>query len=76
MPHLDWGEAVHAEVQLRNQMACTAEELIAHVRGTIGGYKTPKTISFVDELPVTVVGKVLRRQVREKYWKAHDRRVN
>ncbi len=76
VPHLDWGEAVHAEVQLRNQMACTAEELIAHVRGTIGGYKTPKTISFVDELPVTVVGKVLRRQVREKYWKAHDRRVN
>jgi len=67
LPHLDWGEAVHAEVQLREGSTATDSELIAHVKERLGSYKAPKTVTFVDALPLTVVGKVLRRKVRDKY---------
>lgn len=69
IPHEDWGEAVHAEVTLREGFEVGEDELVAHVKGLIGGYKAPKSIVIVDQLPTSVVGKVLRRKVREKYWK-------
>jgi acyl-CoA synthetase (AMP-forming)/AMP-acid ligase II len=75
VPHAEWGEAVHAEVVLRSGLTATAEELIAHVKNKIGGYKAPKTASLVDSLPLTAVGKVLRRVVKEKYWKDQARKV-
>lgn len=62
------GEAVHAEVILRDSVSLTDLELIAHVKGLIGSYKAPKTILIVEHIPTSVVGKVLRRKVREKYW--------
>ncbi len=76
VPHTDWGEAVHAEVVLRSGAAATAAELIAHVRSKIGGYKAPKTLTFVESLPLTAVGKVLRRVVKEKYWVGRERRIS
>jgi acyl-CoA synthetase (AMP-forming)/AMP-acid ligase II len=76
VPHEEWGEIVHAEVILKSEAQVTAEELIAHVKGRIGSYKAPKSIVIVSELPVSVVGKVLRRTVREKYWKDRERRVS
>jgi fatty-acyl-CoA synthase len=75
VPHAEWGEAVHAEVVLRAGEAVTEEALIEHVKHCIGRYKAPKSIVFVDALPVSVVGKVLRRRVREKYWAGHSRQV-
>src|SRR5471032_2825579 len=68
IPHPEWGEAVHAEVILRQGETVTCEELIAQTRTRLGGYKAPKSLVFVTELPTSVVGKVLRRQVRENYW--------
>ncbi len=76
IPHAEWGEAVHAEVILRRGETVTAEHLIAQTKTRLGGYKAPKTLVFVDELPVSVVGKVLRRQVREKYWKGALRNIS
>ncbi|WP_313802353.1 AMP-binding protein [Sphingobium sp.] len=75
IPHEQWGEQVHADVVVRAGFSVTGEELISHVRGSLGGYKTPKGITFVDELPTSAVGKVLRRQVREKYWQGQERRI-
>ena len=75
IPHPEWGEAVHAEVLLRPGCSATAEELIAHVKEHIGTYKAPKSVTLVRELPVSAVGKVIRRQVRDKYWQGHERRV-
>jgi fatty-acyl-CoA synthase len=51
------------------------DELQAYVRNELGGYKTPKSIEVVSELPVSVVGKVLRRKVRERYWTETNRKV-
>src|SRR6516165_8210390 len=75
VPHPDWGEAVHAEVILRQDVTISADGLIDHVKARLGSYKAPKTIKFVDELPLSAVGKVLRRQVKERYWGGQDRRV-
>jgi len=75
IPHEEWGEAIHAEVMLKGGAALKAEELKTHVRDQLGGYKTPKTIELVPELPVSAVGKVLRRKVREKYWANTERKV-
>ncbi len=76
IPHAEWGEAVHAEVILRAGATVTAEELMALAKSKLGGYKAPKTLDFVTELPTSVVGKVLRRNVREKYWQGSGRRVS
>ncbi|MBD9679466.1 AMP-binding protein [Pseudomonas sp. PDM18] len=76
IPHEEWGEAVHAEVVLKAGAQVSVEELQAHVKGRLGRFKVPKSILFVETLPVSVVGKVLRRQVREKYWKDRERRVS
>jgi acyl-CoA synthetase (AMP-forming)/AMP-acid ligase II len=75
IPHEDWGESVHAEVVLRPGLTTTSAELIAHAKLQIAAYKAPKSIAFVDELPVSVVGKVLRRKVREPYWTGQSRNV-
>ena len=75
IPHPDWGEAVHAEVILCDGATATEEALIAHAKQRLGAYKAPKTVTFVSELPLSSVGKVLRRQVRQRYWIGRDRQI-
>lgn len=76
IPHEKWGEAVHAAVQLNSvNGTVTDEELIAHCKEAIGAMRAPKTIEFVDELPLSPVGKVLRRKVREPFWANQGRKV-
>lgn len=75
IPHEEWGEAVHAEVVLREGMEATEDEIRALVRGKLGKYQAPKSVTFVDELPLSAVGKVLRRDVRDKYWIGQDKQV-
>jgi acyl-CoA synthetase (AMP-forming)/AMP-acid ligase II len=75
IPHEEWGEAVHAEVMLREGEQVSEQELIAFVKESLGSYKSPKSIVIVDQLPLTVVGKVLRKDVRKKYWENSDRAV-
>ncbi|MBU3917537.1 AMP-binding protein [bacterium] len=76
IPHDEWGESVHAEVILKAGKCLTENDLINYVKGKIGSYKSPKTVKFVDILPFSVVGKLLRRQVREKYWAGKERQIN
>jgi len=75
VPHPEWGEAVHAEVIRHAQATVSAEQLMEHVKARIGKYKAPKSIVFVSELPLSPVQKVLRRFVRDKYWKGQERRI-
>ena len=76
IPHEEWGEAVHAEVMVKSGEQVSADALIDHVKRLVGSYKAPKTVAFVDALPVSAVGKVLRRQVRDKYWSEQARKVS
>ena len=76
IPSEQWGEAVHAVVVLKDGASATAEELIAHCRTLIGGYKCPRSIEFrADPLPVTPVGKVRKNVLRDPYWVGHERKI-
>jgi long-chain acyl-CoA synthetase len=64
MPDAKWGEAVVAIVTLRGSASATVEELLAHCRTRIAGYKCPKRIELVDALPKSAAGKILKTQLR------------
>ncbi len=76
VPDDKWGEAVKAVVQPKPGAAVVADELIALVRDRLGGVKTPKSIDFVDELPRSPAGKVLKTELRARYWQGRTRAVN
>jgi acyl-CoA synthetase (AMP-forming)/AMP-acid ligase II len=67
LPHPRWGEAVTALVILAPGAEPSAETLIAHCRGEIAGYKVPKTILFLSDLPRTPSGKVQKAVLRRQY---------
>ncbi len=76
VPDEKWGEAVKAVVQLQQGANTGAEELIAFAKAELGGMKAPKSIDFIDSLPRSAVGKVLKREIRKKYWEGRDRAVS
>jgi long-chain acyl-CoA synthetase len=67
VPHERWGETVKALVVPRPGSAPSADELIAFARARLAGYKLPRSIDFVDDLPRTPSGKVLKRELRARY---------
>jgi acyl-CoA synthetase (AMP-forming)/AMP-acid ligase II len=75
IPHEYWGEAVKALVVLKDGMQATEQEIIDLCKETIASYKKPKYVEFVDQLPKSPTGKILKRVIREEYWAGHDRRV-
>ena len=77
IPHELYGEAVHAIVVLKPDVSAAEDELIAHCRGLIAGYKVPKSVSFREEpLPLSGAMKVLKRELRAPYWEGRERSVN
>jgi long-chain acyl-CoA synthetase len=68
IPNEEWGEAVHASVVIRPGSAVTAEDVAAHARQHLASYKIPRSVAFIDELPKTGSGKVLKRNLRAPYW--------
>ena len=75
VPSEEWGESVHAVVVRRPGSALDETLLVAHAREHLAGYKVPKTVSWIEELPKTGSGKVLKRELRAPYWAGRDRRV-
>jgi long-chain acyl-CoA synthetase len=76
VPDADWGEAVHACVVLRDGKQTTAEELVEFCRERLANYKVPRSIEFIEgELPKGGTGKILKKQLRERYWKDQRRRI-
>lgn len=76
VPDEKWGEAVKAVVVLREGMKATEEELIEHCKQRLASYKKPKSIDFMERLPRNVMGKILKTELREKYWKGYEKRVH
>jgi acyl-CoA synthetase (AMP-forming)/AMP-acid ligase II len=64
-----WGEAVKAVIVLKPGAKATPEEIIAFSGERMAGYKKPKSVDFVDELPKSAYGKVLKRELRDRYQK-------
>lgn len=76
VPNDKWGEAVHAVVVLKPGSEVSETQLIEHCRAHIAGYKCPKTVAFVSGLPLSAAGKILKRELREPFWKDRARAVN
>jgi acyl-CoA synthetase (AMP-forming)/AMP-acid ligase II len=76
VPDDKWGETVKAIVVRRPDAQVTPDEIIAWARQQIASYKAPRSVEFIDALPRNPSGKILRRELREPYWKGRERRVN
>ena len=76
VPDETWGEAVKAIVVLKPGARAGEDDIRAHARDRIAGFKVPKSVDFVADLPRNPSGKILRRELRERYWAGQSRRVN
>lgn len=68
IPSEEWGEIVHATIVLGPDTALTAEEIKTYGKEHLASYKVPRSVDFVDELPRTGSGKILKRQLRAPFW--------
>jgi acyl-CoA synthetase (AMP-forming)/AMP-acid ligase II len=72
VPDSRWGEVPKALVVLKPDVKATEEELIDFCRTRIAHYKCPRSVEFVDTLPKTGTGKILKRDLRRKYWQGQE----
>ena len=75
IPSDEWGEVVHATVVRSPGSSLTAEEIMAFAREHLASYKVPRSVDFMDELPRTGSGKLLKRQLRAPYWAGRTAQV-
>ena len=75
VPDPEWGERVHAAVQLRRGMSATEREVMDFCRAHLADYKTPREVSFHVDFPRDTAGKLVKRLLREPYWAGHATRV-
>lgn len=75
VPDEKWGEAVKAIVQLKPGQNVTEAELVDLCKQTLGSLKVPKSVEFWGELPRSAVGKVLKRDIRSRFWEGQWRSV-
>ena len=76
VPDEKWGEAVKAVVQLKPGSEASEEEIITHAKSRLDGVKAPKSVDFVHDLPRSPAGKVLKTEIRKRYWAGKSRAVN
>ncbi|CAM3225294.1 long-chain-fatty-acid--CoA ligase [Brevibacillus invocatus] len=75
-PDPTWGEIVLAAVVKKKGSQMTEQEIVDFMRGRVASYKIPKRIEFMEELPKSGAGKILKRHLRSLYWKDMPRQVN
>jgi len=75
IPDDTWGEIVHACVVFRQGTGLTLDELQTHCRESIANYKIPRSLEVMNALPLSGAGKVLKAQLRERFWAGRARRV-
>ncbi len=76
IPSEEWGEQVHAAVVPAPGASLTEDAVMAFAREHLAGYKSPRSVSFMDELPRTGSGKLLKRQLRAPYWAGRATKVS
>jgi len=76
VPSDRWGEEVKAVVAAKPGASLTEAEIIAWARERIAAFKAPKSVDFIDALPKSGAGKILRRELRDPYWAGRGRNVN
>jgi fatty-acyl-CoA synthase/long-chain acyl-CoA synthetase len=75
IPSDEWGETVHAVVVKRPGSDLDEDAVDEHARAHLANYKIPRSITWLDELPKTGSGKILKRELRRPYWEDHASNV-
>ncbi|MNG32347.1 Long-chain-fatty-acid--CoA ligase [compost metagenome] len=75
IPSDKWGETVHAVVVLKPEGNADLEQLVAHCRERIAGYKCPRSVEFRAAMPLSGVGKILKNELRKSFWENRTRNV-
>jgi len=75
VPDEKWGEAVKAVIELKTGASADTQKLIKYCRNRLSGVKTPKSIEIWDSLPRSSVGKVLKREIRARFWEHAERAI-
>ena len=68
IPNEEWGEMVHAVIVRRPGSTLTEADVDAYARAHLANYKVPRSVTWIDELPKTGSGKILKRDLRAPYW--------
>ncbi|HKY03875.1 MAG TPA: fatty acid--CoA ligase [Blastocatellia bacterium] len=76
VPDERWGEVPKALVVLKPGRSATEQEITDHCRGHLPGFKVPKSVEFFESLPKGGTGKILKKDLRERYWQGHEKRVH
>jgi acyl-CoA synthetase (AMP-forming)/AMP-acid ligase II len=69
IPNVEWGQEPRAVVVLRKGIRASDDEIIEFCRSRLSSFKRPRSVVFVDSLPRNALGKVLKKELREKYGK-------
>lgn len=75
IPDEQWGERVHAAVVLKPGAQASADSIIEHCKTLIANYKCPRSVAFLEALPLSGAGKILKTKLREPFWKGQQRSV-
>lgn len=75
VPDDKWGEVGMGIVVKKKGTEVSEDELIAFCKERLASYKKPRIIEFVDELHKSAAGKVLKHEIRKKYWEGRDRKI-
>jgi long-chain acyl-CoA synthetase len=72
VPDEKWGEQVKAVVVLKKGYSVSEEEVISFCREHLAGFKVPKSVDYVESIPRSPIGKMLKKDLRKKYWEGRD----
>ncbi len=75
IPDDEFGEQVKAFCELKPGHSATGEAILDFCRDHLASYKRPKSITIVEELPRNTMGKLLKRELREPFWKSRDKKI-
>lgn len=75
VPDEEFGERAAAICELKPESFCDEGEILDHCRQSLASYKVPRSVTFSAELPRNAMGKLLKRALREPYWRGRERTV-
>ncbi len=75
IPDDEWGESVCAMIVLKAGQTANDTDIVDFMKEHLAGYKKAKKVVFVDDIPRTLTGKILKRELRDRFWQGRDRKV-